>query len=350
MSGYEMLYDFQNLYAAHKSARKGKLGKIEVIGFEMNLAKNLCDLQKELRNRAYRHKGYHQFRIYEPKEREIFAPSYADRVVQHCLCDNILAPVLDARLIYDNAACRKGKGTHFALDRLSGFMRDFYRKHGTNGYFLKCDIRKYFPNINHNVLKSKLKRVFGDSEVFELLCRIIDSYENSPGTGLPLGNQASQWFALYYLDSIDRLIKEKLQVRYYSRYMDDFVLLHQGKGFLQECLAKIRNVCESDLKLDLNEKTQIFPLKNGVDYLGWHFYLTGSGKVIRKLRNSKKRSLKRHFKKMAQNYQDWQIDFEDIKRRVKSTNGHLIHGNTYRLRNKLSRETVYTHNNFERGN
>ena len=147
MSGYEMLYDFQNLYAAHKAARRGKRGKIEVIGFEMNLAQNLCALQKELTERTYRHKGYHQFKIYEPKEREIFAPSYADRVVQHCLCDNILAPVLEVRLIHDNAACRKGKGTHFALDRLSGFMREFYRKHGANGYILKCDIRKYFSSI-----------------------------------------------------------------------------------------------------------------------------------------------------------------------------------------------------------
>jgi hypothetical protein len=192
-------------------------------------------------------------------------------------------------------------------------------------------------------LKNKLKRVFGGSEVFELLCHIIDSYENAPGAGLPLGNQASQWFALYYLDGIDRLIKEKLRVKYYTRYMDDFVLLHHDKVFLQKYLADIRNICESHLKLELNEKTQIFPLKNGVDYLGWHFYMTDNGKIIRKLRNSNKKSLKRRFKKMARDYHDWQIDFEDVKRMVTSTRGHLIHGNTYWLRNKLSWETVYTH-------
>jgi len=246
-------------------------------------------------------------------------------------------------LIYDNAACRKDKGTHFAIDRLSGFMRDFYRKHGTGGYFLKCDIRKYFENINHDVLKGKLKKVFGDSEVYALLCHIIDSFENRPGSGLPLGNQTSQWFALYYLDGVDRLIKEKLQIKYYSRYMDDFVLLHPDKDYLHKCLASIREFCGNELKLELNDKTQIFPLKNGVDYLGWHFYLTDSGKVIRKLRNSNKKSLKKRMKRLARDYHDGKVDFYTVKRSTVSTYGHLMHGNTYRLRNKLAWETVYTH-------
>lgn len=342
---YAALCDFQKLYAAHTAARKGKRGKGDVIGFEMNLAENLCMLQKELADMTYRHKGYRHFRIYEPKEREIFAPSYSDRVVQHCLCDNILGTVLDSRLIYDNAACRKGKGTHFAIDRLSGFMRDFYKLHGTGGFFLKCDIRKFFQNIDHYVLKSKLKKVFGGSDVYGLLCHIIDSYENTPGTGLPLGNQTSQWFALYYLDGIDRLIKEKLRIKYYSRYMDDFVLLHHDKEYLQKCFAEIRNMCERDLKLELNDKTQIFPLQNGVNYLGWHFYMTDSGKVVRKLRNSNKKSIKKRFKRLAQDYHDWKIDFDAIKRSMASTYGHLMHGNTYRLRSKLVWETVFTRGN-----
>jgi hypothetical protein len=186
-------------------------------------------------------------------------------------------------------------------------------------------------------------KVFGDTEVFALLSHIIDSYENSPGAGLPLGNQTSQWFALYYLDGVDRLIKEKLQIKYYSRYMDDFVLLHQDKDYLRQCLSRIREICESELKLHLNDKTQIFPVKNGVDYLGWHFYMTDSGKVIRKLRTSKKKSLKRRMKRLARDYHDWQVDFDAVKRSMASTYGHLMHGDTYRLRNKLAWETVYTH-------
>jgi retron-type reverse transcriptase len=327
------------LYKAHKAARRGKRGKSEVIDFEMNLAENIISLQEELLNREYKNKGYKHFTIYEPKRREIFAPSYADRVVQHCLCDNILAPVLENRLIYDNAACRIGKGTHFAMDRLSGFIRNFYKKHGTDGYFLKCDITKYFPSINHDVLKCKLSRVFS-GEVFDLLCDLIDSFENSTNVGLPLGNQASQWFALYYLDGIDRLIKERLQIKYYTRYMDDFVLLHHDKQYLKDCLAEIRAMCKT-LELELNNKTQIFPVKNGVDYLGWHFYLTDTGKVVRKLRNSNKKALKRRMKKLALRYYEWEIDFDAVKRSMVATYGHLMHGNTYRLRNKLSWETGY---------
>lgn len=347
MDGYEVLCDFQKLYAAHKMARRGKRGKAEVIDFEMNLAQNLCALQRELADRTYEQRGYQHFTIYEPKERAIFAPKYSDRVIQHCLCDNVLMPMLEPRLIYDNAACRKGKGTHFALDRLSGFLREHYRKYGSNGYFLKCDIRKYFENIDHSVLKSKLQRVFGDSEVFALLCHIIDSFESRPGIGLPLGNQTSQWFALYYLDGVDRLIKEKFRIKHYTRYMDDFVLLHPDREYLRECLAAIRKFCGNELKLELNDKTQIFPIKNGVDYLGWHFYLTDSGKVIRKLRNSNKKRMKKRMRKLAQDYHDWKIDIDAVKRSTASTYGHLQHGNTYHLRSKLAWETVYTHGDRE---
>ncbi|MCL2671183.1 MAG: RNA-directed DNA polymerase [Clostridiales bacterium] len=338
---YDLLCDFQRLYAAHRAARRGKRGNAAVIAFEMNLAENLCKLQAELSKRTYAPKEYSHFTIFEPKKREIFAPRYEDRVVQHCICDNILAPMLEARLIYDNAACRVGKGTHFALNRLSGFLRDFYRKHGSNGYFLKCDIQKFFANIDHRVLKQKLHRVFGSSDLFALLCRIIDSYENIPEVGLPLGNQTSQWFALFYLDGVDRLIKEKLQIRYYSRYMDDFVLLHHDKTHLRHCLAAIRAYCAGELKLELNEKTQILPVKNGVDYLGWHFYVCESGKIIRKLRNEKKRDIQRQMKRLTRDYREGRSDFGATKRSLVSIYGHLTHGHTYRLQNKLTRETVF---------
>ena len=174
-------------------------------------------------------------------------------------------------------------------------MRDFYKNFGTSGFFLKCDVRKYFETIDHAVLKNKLGKTIKDNDVYELLCRIIDSYENAPGKGLPLGNQASQWFALLYLDAADRLIKERLQIKYYVRYMDDFILLHQDKNYLLDCLREIKSIFHNDLLLELNSKTQIFPVKNGVKYLGWHFYLTDSGKVVRKLLTSGKRRIKNRF-------------------------------------------------------
>ena len=340
MPGYDELCSFENLYRAHKAARKGKRHKREVIEFEVNLAENLCQLQRELQARTYRQRGYYHFMVYEPKARSIYAPYYIDRVVQHCLCDNILAPMLEPRLVYDNAACRVGKGTHFAINRLSHFLTEYYRRHGTTGYFLKCDVRKYFDNIDHSVLQQKLARTFREPDMFSLLCDIIGSYEKSPGRGLPLGNQCSQWFALYYLDSIDRLIKEKLQIKYYTRYMDDIILLHESKDVLQACLSEIRAHCGT-LGLELNQKTQIFPIKNGVDYLGWHHYLTGSGKVVRKLLLPSKQCLRRRMKGLQSGYAEGRLEWDDVKRSIVSTDGHLRHGDTFRLRVRVVGQTGF---------
>jgi retron-type reverse transcriptase len=332
---------FRNLYNAHKAARLGKRHTAEVIRFELNLAANLRGLQAEMENRAYYPRGYKHFMVYEPKARSIFAPDYADRVAQHCLCDNIVMPALEPRLIHDNAACRRGKGTHFSIGRLTRFMREHCRSHGTEGHFLKCDIRKYFENISHDILKRKLSKVF-DGNVFTLLCRIIDSYEASEKTGLPLGNQTSQWFALYYLDSVDRLIKEKLRIKHYVRYMDDFILLHHSKEYLRYCLREITGHCRDELRIELNSKTQVFPMRNGVNYLGWHFCMTETGKVIRKLSTQGKKRIKRRLRKLQQQYRSGEIDLTAIRRCLVSTHGHLAHGHTYRLRKKLYGGFVFT--------
>ncbi|MDR0883261.1 MAG: RNA-directed DNA polymerase [Oscillospiraceae bacterium] len=331
---YDQVFTFENLYAAHLAARKGKRHKAEVIAFEMHLAENLIRLHQALQNRSYRQQGYYSFMVYEPKERLIHAPYYADRVVQHCLCDNLLRPALEPRLIYDNAACRKDKGTHFAMRRLTGFLTDFYRKHGTEGYFLKCDIQKYFNHIAHAILKEKLEKVFREPDTAHLLCQMIDSYAHDVQTGLPLGNQTSQWFALYYLDSVDRLVKERLQIQYYTRYMDDFILIHQSKKHLRHCLREMRQHC-AVLGLTLNQKTQIFPLRNGVAYLGWQYYLTKSGKVLRKLRTPGKHRTRHRMRGLQSDYAAGRINMDTVKRSIVSLDGHLQHGHTHRLRGQL---------------
>ena len=335
MLEYDKICDFQNLYKAHKAARLGKRHEREVIDFEMNLGERLTNLSQMLKNESYNIKGYYSFMVHDPKERKIHALHYADRVVQHCLCDEVLAPVLDKRLIYDNAACRIGKGTHFALDRVSGFMRDFYKKHGCDGYFLKCDIRKFFDSIDHSVLKERIRKVIKEEQLLHLLDMIIDSYETSNGKGLPMGNQTSQWFALYYLDGLDRLIKEKLHIKYYSRYMDDFVLIHSDKKYLHECLAVIQEYLTVELELLLNEKTQIFPLKNGVDYLGFHMYLTLNGRVIRKVRQLTKKRYKKSLGYLSCSYAGKEKGLDEIKQVLSSYRAHLAHGDTYKLQKRV---------------
>ena len=344
MSEYEKIYNFQNLYKAHKAARLGKRSTREVIDFEMELAKNLSQISDALKNHSYEMAGYYSFMVHDPKDRVIHALHYRDRVVQHCLCDEVLAPTLDKKLIYDNAACRIGKGTHFAMNRVNGFLREFYKEHGTSGYFLKCDIKKFFNSIDHDVLKSKLRKVFDDEEVLALLYQIIDSYECTPGKGLPLGNQTSQWFAIYYLDGFDRLIKEKLHIKYYSRYMDDCLLIHDNKNYLKYCQKEMEDYLNNVLQLEFNQKTQIFPIKNGADYLGFHFYLTDTGKVIRKVRQQTKYKYKRKLKHMQQKYAAGEMQLEDIKQVLSSYQAHLSYGHTYKLRKKTLSKFVLRRN------
>lgn len=345
MTDYDKICDFGNLYKAHTVARLSKRTTREVIDFEMNLSENLTEISDRLKNGTYEMSGYYSFMVHGPKDRVIHALHYRDRVVQHCICDEGLAPTLDKRLIYDNAACRIGKGTHFAMERLSGFLREFYRKHGTDGYFLKCDIRKFFDNIDHEILKRKLQKVFKEGKMLSLFYQIIDSYEKSPGKGLPLGNQTSQWFAIYYLDGLDRLIKEKLQIRYYSRYMDDCVLIHGDKDYLKHCLDVMCDYAETELNLSFNEKTKIFPIKNGVDYLGWHFYMTDTGKVIRKVKQSTKVKYKRKLRYFQKAYAEGRTDLDEIKQVLSSYRSHLSFGHTYKLQKKVLGEFVLRRGN-----
>lgn len=339
MTDYEKICDFQNLYKAHTVARRGKRTTREVIEFEMNLGKNLTALSDALKDGTYKMQDYYNFDIYDPKYRMIHALHYRDRVVQHCLCDEVLAPILDKKLIYDNSACRIGKGTHFAIGRVSKFLHDFYNRNGSNGYFLKCDIRKFFDNIDHCVLKKKLLKVIKDEKVLSLLYQIIDSFEVTPGKGLPLGNQTSQWFAIFYLDGFDRLIKEKLRIKYYSRYMDDCVLIHQDKEYLRFCLEQMKE-CARQLNLDFNEKTKVFPIKNGVDYLGWHIYLIESGKVIRKVKQQTKYKYKRKLKCFQRAFADDNVELEEINQVLASYRAHFAYGHTYKLQKKILSDFV----------
>lgn len=338
---YTTICEFENLYQAHYKARLGKRDKEEVLKFELYLYDNLSDLKYRLEKGIYQVDSYRPFTIFDPKKRLIYAPSYRDRVVQHCLCDCIIAPMLEKRLIYDNAASRKEKGTHFALDRVTGFLREHYRLHGTEGYILKCDVRKYFDSIDHRILYERLKRANClDKKLLWLIRQILKSYHTEFGRGLPLGNQSSQWFALFYLDRMDRIIKEQMRIKFYSRYMDDCVIIHHSKPYLKDCLTVLKTHIREELKLEFHEKTQIMPISQGVDYLGFHFYLTETGKVIRRLRTKNKQRLKRKLKRYKRAYANGTITFSAIKRSLDSYHGHLCHGHTYQLRKNVRAKFV----------
>ncbi len=225
-------------------------------------------MSKNLLNKTYKIGKYKQFYIYEPKKRNIEALSYKDRVVLMAFCTNIIQPKIEKKLIYDNVACRKGKGTFFGIQRLHKFLKDYYHKFGESGYFLKCDIKKYFQSINHEILLKNLAKTSLDEEDLWFINIILESKNNDTKVGLPIGNQTSQWFALFYLNKVDRLIKEKLRIKYYVRYMDDMILVHNNKEFLKFCKQEIEKCVKEELNLSFNSKTQIGRLKNGIDFLG----------------------------------------------------------------------------------
>ena len=328
MTDFEKVIDFQNMYKAFRKARCGKGCKKSSARFDLAALDGVHALIAQLRDKTYRVSGYSEFKVYEPKERVIQTSSFKDKVIQHSLCDNVLLPRLQNVFLRDNCAGQKGKGTLFGLDRLSEQMQQFYARYGMNGYILKCDIRKFFYSISHDQLKDIIHYHFQyDPDVCWLCDQFIDSTE---GPGVPLGNQISQVFGLLYLDSMDKLICHELGIEYYGRYMDDFYLIHPSKEYLRYCLEVITAYLET-LGLALNGKTQIFPFKNGVNYLGFHAYIAGNGKPIRRLKNQNKRNAQKKFLRMAKLVAAGRLSMEKFETSYGAWKNHISHGNCYQL-------------------
>ena len=328
MTDFEKVIDFQNMYRAFRKARCGKGYKKSSARFDLAALDGVHTLIAQLRDKTYRVSGYAEFKVYEPKERVIQTSSFKDKVIQHSLCDNVLLPRLQNVFLRDNCAGQKGKGTLFGLDRLSQQMQQFYARYGMNGYILKCDIRKFFYNISHDQLKDIIHYHFRyDPDVCWLCDQFIDSTD---GPGVPLGNQISQVFGLLYLDSMDKLICHELGIEYYGRYMDDFYLIHHSKEYLRYCLEVIAAYMET-LGLTMNGKTQIFPFKNGVSYLGFHTYIAGNGKPIRRLKNQNKRNAQKKFLRMAKLVVAGKLPMEKFETSYGAWKNHISHGNCYQL-------------------
>lgn len=334
------IFSFENLYKAHKKCRLSKQHKGEVIRFEINLAANIYNIIKEISNKKYKIGKYKEFIVYEPKKRLIKALPYKDRVILSCFCENSLIPKIEKKLIYDNVACRKDKGTLFGIKRLEKMLKkEFFKENNNHIYYLKCDIKKYFPSINHNILLSLLNKIgFSNDEMWFINKLLKEETENSI-KGLPLGNQSSQWFSLLYLDKVDRLVKEKLQIKGYVRYMDDFILVSRDKKYLRYCLEEIKRVCREELDLELNSKTHIGLVRDGIDFLGYRHILNDKGKVIRKLTKSSKKRMKKHIKILHKLKNKNVIDNKYIDMRINSFKSHISISNEKYIENLLNEFT-----------
>ncbi|MDO9513856.1 MAG: reverse transcriptase domain-containing protein [Elusimicrobiota bacterium] len=323
---FEKVYEFGNLYDGYLKARKNKRYREDVLCFSSNLEGNLTKLLKDIKNETYRPGKYHRFNVYEPKKRRIHSLPFRDRIVQHAL-NNIIEPVFEKIFIYDSYACRKEKGTHRGVLRLSHFLRSV----SSSAYCFKADIASYFPSVVHDILRREIADKIVDKRLLSLIDIIIFSHSlpNRAGCGLPVGNLTSQLFANIYLNKLDYFVKHELKVHYYIRYVDDFIILDEDKKKLADLKEKIAEFLEKDLALKLNKKSSIFPAKQGVDFLGYRVW--GTHRLLRK---SSIKRMKKRIKFAKENPEM----IPDLRRSLISWRGHCRYADTFNLMRKIRKQ------------
>ena len=319
---------FDELYKGLKKSCRNVRWKDSVTGYEANGLKNTYELRKSLLNGTYKISGYQHFKVHEPKEREIVATRIKDRQFQRSLCDNVLYPQVTRSFIRDNCACLRGRGVDDALNRLTVHLQRYFRKHRATGYVLKCDIRHYFAETPHEIAKAAIRKRLTDKRAAFYIDQIIDSFGGDHGIGL--GSQVSQITELAVLDDLDHYIKERLRIKHYLRYMDDFILIHHDKAVLQNALKEIEKQL-SALGLTLNRKTQIFPLKEGIVWLKWRFILTDTGKVIRRISRKSVVRERRKLKRMAKLVMAGRIPADAMKESFVTWKAHASRGNCRKI-------------------
>ncbi|MBI5116994.1 group II intron reverse transcriptase domain-containing protein [Candidatus Poribacteria bacterium] len=340
---YSGITSFDNLLLAARKAQRGKRFKESTAVFNLNLERELLCIQKELQEMTYRHGGYQDFYVYDPKRRLISAAPYRDRIVHHALC-NVIEPIFDRIFIYDTYACRKRKGVHAAVDRYNEYARKYT-------YVLKCDIRKYFQSVDHEILLEMISRKIACPQTMWLITKIIASrddkshvsyFENDTlftpferKRGIPIGNLTSQFFANVYLNGFDHFVKEILG-QPYIRYVDDFVVFGNSKGRLHEVNEKIQAYLSS-LRLNIHErKCRIYRVKDGITFLGYRIFPTH-----RLLKKDNVLRMRRRLKKLSRKYSSGMVSLPAIKLRIQSWIGHAGHADTFRLRARMLADAVF---------
>lgn len=331
MNEKDIICNFENLYKAYRKAKAGKSFNGSCARFQSMSLEGLHLLKEQLENQTYQMNPYNKFKVYEPKERVIKSCSFKDKVVQHCLCDDILHPRLVNEFIRTNYAGQVDKGTHFGMDCLKEQMISFHQNHGLNGWILKCDITKFFYQIDHEILKNIVDYHFEDGYTTWLNHLFIDSTD---GLGLPLGNQVAQVYALLMLNGLDHFITGELGIQLYGRYMDDFYLIHHDKQYLKWCLFSIEEMVSS-LGLSLNGKTQICPFKNGISFTGFHHYITKDGKYIRRLKSDSKRRIQKKIRVWAKLVNSGRMSKKKFYEKYNAWKNHALHGNCIKLCNSM---------------
>lgn len=332
MKYYDKALEFDALYRAMKKCCRNLRWKDSVTGYEANGLRNTYLLRQDLLNGSYKIRPYQHFTIYEPKKREIVATRFRDRQFQMSLCESGAYQDFVEHLISESPACQKGKGNDYTLNKMTAHLRRYYLKHGAEGWVLKLDIRKFFPSTRHDIACEASRKHLSDADAAERICEIINSFGGDKGMGL--GSQISQLVELAVLDDLDHFIKERLKIKYYVRYMDDMVLIHHDKEYLRFCLKEISRRLEK-LGFELNEKTQIYPLRHGVRLMNWSFMISSSGKIVRKMSKNKLGRKRRKLKKLIEKEACGELEEGTAEESLRSFLANMERGNTYYQRRRL---------------
>lgn len=336
------------LIEAFRNARKGKRYRAEVMAFTAHLEDYLLIIQAGMIAGDYELGPYRKLWVFVPKKRLVMALPFPDRIVQWSLY-LYLNPIFDRLMIEDSYACRKEKGSHKAAKRLQYWMRQVDRKPGPGWYVLKLDISKYFYRIHHEKLLAILARRVKDPDMMAFLRALVNSRVEPFGlprgkkpeditadewlydVGMPIGNLTSQMFANIYLNELDQYCKHKLKIHYYIRYMDDVIIIGPDKETLKAWKAKIEAFLWDELALDLNDKTSIRPMRQGVEFVGLRIWPTHM-----KLRKSTVRRIKNEVRKFSERYAAGIYSREEFDRRIASVRGMLDHVESASLRGRLN--------------
>lgn len=321
---------FEKMLQAHKRARKHKTYKKEVIRFELNLENNIINIINQLKNKTYRLGKYFTFKVYEPKEREIKALPYKDRIVHQWYVEEFIKPYVLPRFINTSFACITNKGTHKAVNEVQRQMR-IYKKTLGDFWVLKCDIKKYFYSINPYILFNIMKKYIYDKDLLFLTqILIFNGPIDKNKVGIPIGNYTSQFFANIYLNELDQYLKRELKIKYLTRYMDDFIILLKTKQDCIDVKNKIVKFLAENLKLELNDKSRYYPYKMGVNFCGYRIFCTH-----KLLRLSSKKKIKKNVKMWNNRYKNKCLNLPHTMQCINSWLGHSSHCNSYKLQQKI---------------
>lgn len=331
---FENVTDFNNLKNSFYKARKTVNWKASVQRYGCDVLKNAMKASTDLRNGKSVSKGFIEFDICERgKRRHITSVHISERVVQKCLCDYGIVPVIEKSLIYDNGASQKGKGTDFARDRLKEHLRRYYRKHGREGYIVMGDCHNFFGSIDHSVVERNVRKYITDERVCNLTMSFVEPFKH----GLGLGSQVCQILAVSYQNNVDHCIKEVMRCKYYGRYMDDFYIICETKEKAAEILKEIKKMYH-DIGIKLNDKkTDIVKLTHGFTWLQDRMYITNTGKVIDRPGRKNITRNRKKLKKIAKLFNEGYMDYKEVEAYYSSHKGYYKNKNGYYTKRNMDK-------------